>query len=119
MKATRLIIMRTSQVRSIRRQIGTALHIGVLGCEAERARLSDERHDARRRIGLRFATSTKELSAWKGLPVRADFSHSAGSPAWDGELPLGKYVRYFGDGYQTFNDRRQALLAHSGNGRRF
>ena len=112
MKATRLIITAHSLQWAHHSAIaltGFATSVIACGCEAgiEREFDASETPDGRPGVSvLLFATSTKELT--KQLerrvamcvltsPTSAVF---AGMEAQD-KLPLGKYLRYFGDGYQS------------------
>lgn len=120
MKATRIVITADSLTwakHAANAAFGFATSVIACGCEAgiERELSSDETPDGRPGVaGLLFAVSTKELA--KQLERRVSqcvltcptTSLFAGC---DGEesLPLGKNLRYFGDGWQMsklINGRR-------------
>lgn len=111
MKATRLIITAASMrwaMNSAQALTGFATSVIACGCEAgiERELKAAETPDGRPGVSvLLFATSTKELTRQiqnrvgqcvLTSPTSACF---AGLPGGD-PLPLGKTLRYFGDGYQ-------------------
>jgi formylmethanofuran--tetrahydromethanopterin N-formyltransferase len=112
MKATRLIItahnLKWAQ-HSAAALTGFATSVIACGCEAgvERELSAEETPDARPGVAvLLFATSTKELIKQVERRVAMCVLTSPTSAVFAGveteeKLPLGKYVRYFGDGYQT------------------
>lgn len=111
MKATRLIITaanRTWALHAATATTGFATSVIACGCEAgiERELKATETPDGRPGVAvLLFATSTKELTRQLQnrvgqciltSPTSACFAGlAAGDP-----LPLGKTLRFFGDGYQ-------------------
>jgi formylmethanofuran--tetrahydromethanopterin N-formyltransferase len=112
MKATRLII--TAQnlewaYHAARSATGFATSVIGCGCEAgiERELPADETPDGRPGISvLIFAVSTKELIKQLERRVGQCVLTSPTSAAFAGveggePLPLGKYLRFFGDGFQT------------------
>jgi formylmethanofuran--tetrahydromethanopterin N-formyltransferase len=112
MKATRLIItahnLKWAQ-HSAAALTGFATSVIACGCEAgiERELSAEETPDARPGVSvLLFATSTKELVKQLERRVAMCVLTSPTSAVFAGveggeKLPLGQYVRYFGDGYQT------------------
>ncbi len=111
MKATRILITADSLAwakHAARAAFGFATSVIACGCEAgiERELAPDETPDGRPGVaGLLFAVSTKELA--KQLerrvgqcvltcPTTAVFAGCEGGET----LPLGKNLRYFGDGWQ-------------------
>jgi formylmethanofuran--tetrahydromethanopterin N-formyltransferase len=111
MKATRILITADSLAwakHAARAAFGFATSVIACGCEAgiERELAPDETPDGRPGVaGLLFAVSTKELA--KQLerrvgqcvltcPTTAVFAGCEGEES----LPLGKNLRYFGDGWQ-------------------
>ena len=112
MKATRLII--TAQnlewaYHAARSATGFATSVIGCGCEAgiERELPADETPDGRPGISvLLFAVSTKELIKQLERRVGQCVLTSPTSAAFAGveggePLPLGQYLRFFGDGFQT------------------
>jgi formylmethanofuran--tetrahydromethanopterin N-formyltransferase len=112
MKATRLII--TAQnlewaYHAARSATGFATSVIGCGCEAgiERELPADETPDGRPGISvLIFAVSAKELIKQLERRVGQCVLTSPTSAAFAGveggePLPLGKYLRFFGDGFQT------------------
>lgn len=111
MKATRIVITAASMTwakHAANTAFGFATSVIACGCEAgiERELAPEETPDGRPGVaGLLFAVSTKELA--KQLerrvgqcvltcPTTAVFAGCTGEEA----LPLGKNLRYFGDGWQ-------------------
>jgi formylmethanofuran--tetrahydromethanopterin N-formyltransferase len=111
MKATRILITAANMTwakHAANAAFGFATSVIACGCEAgiERELSPEETPDGRPGVaGLLFAVSTKELA--KQLerrvgqcvltcPTTAVFAGCAGEEA----LPLGKNLRYFGDGWQ-------------------
>jgi formylmethanofuran--tetrahydromethanopterin N-formyltransferase len=111
MKATRIVITAASMTwakHAANAAFGFATSVIACGCEAgiERELSPEETPDGRPGVaGLLFAVSTKELA--KQLerrvgqcvltcPTTAVFAGCTGDEA----LPLGKNLRYFGDGWQ-------------------
>jgi formylmethanofuran--tetrahydromethanopterin N-formyltransferase len=112
MKATRLIITAHNlkwEQHSAAALTGFATSVIACGCEAgiERELSAEETPDARPGVSvLLFATSTKELVKQLERRVAMCVLTSPTSAVFAGvegeeKLPLGQYVRYFGDGYQT------------------
>jgi formylmethanofuran--tetrahydromethanopterin N-formyltransferase len=112
MKATRLIITAHNlewAYHAARSATGFATSVIGCGCEAgiERELPADETPDGRPGISvLLFAVSTKELIKQLERRVGQCVLTSPTSAAFAGveggePLPLGKYLRFFGDGFQT------------------
>ncbi|MBI2798882.1 MAG: formylmethanofuran--tetrahydromethanopterin N-formyltransferase [Gammaproteobacteria bacterium] len=111
MKATRLIITAlnpTWAMHSARAVTGFATSVIACGCEAgiERELQPNETPDGRPGVAvLLFSTSTKELTKQLQNRVGQCVLTSPTSACFAGfdsgdPLPLGKTLRYFGDGYQ-------------------
>ena len=111
MKATRLIITAlnpTWAMHSARALTGFATSVIACGCEAgiERELKPNETPDGRPGVAvLLFSTSTKELTKQLQNRVGQCVLTSPTSACFAGfdngdPLPLGKTLRYFGDGYQ-------------------
>ena len=112
MKATRLIITAHDLKWAYHSAValtGFATSVIACGCEAgiERELGPDETPDSRPGVAvLLFATSTKELVKQLERRVAMCVLTSPTSAVFAGieageKLPLGKYLRYFGDGYQA------------------
>jgi formylmethanofuran--tetrahydromethanopterin N-formyltransferase len=112
MKATRLIITAHNlewAYHAARSATGFDTSVIGCGCEAgiERELPADETPDGRPGISvLLFAVSTKELIKQLERRVGQCVLTSPTSAAFAGveggePLPLGKYLRFFGDGFQT------------------
>jgi formylmethanofuran--tetrahydromethanopterin N-formyltransferase len=112
MKATRIIITAHSlewAYHAANAATGFATSVIACGCEAgiERELGTEETPDGRPGVAvLLFAVSGKELARQLERRVGQCVLTSPGSAVFSGleqgePLPLGKSLRYFGDGYQT------------------
>lgn len=112
MKVTRVIITAHSlewAYHAARSATGFATSVIGCGCEAgiERELAGDETPDGRPGVSvLLFAVSTKELTRQLERRVGQCVLTSPTSAVYAGvdggePLPLGKYLRFFGDGFQT------------------
>jgi formylmethanofuran--tetrahydromethanopterin N-formyltransferase len=130
MKATRLLITAHDLTWALHAAVsatGMATSVIACGCEAgiERelsaghaGRPSGRCHPAVRRVGQ----GTRQAGRAARRPVRDDLSdhRRVRRARREGEpVPLGRNLRFFGDGWQIVQgDRRRALLARAGHGRR-
>jgi formylmethanofuran--tetrahydromethanopterin N-formyltransferase len=112
MKATRILITAHNlewAYHAANAATGFATSVIACGCEAgiERELGPDETPDGRPGVSaLLFAVSTKELTRQLTRRVGQCVLTSPTSAVFSGiekgeQLPLGKYLRYYGDGFQT------------------
>lgn len=120
MKATRIIITAMTlkwAYRAANSLTGFASSVIACGCEAdiERELSPSETPDGRPGISVMvFAMSTKDLAKQVPMRVGQSVMTAATTACYAGihsdvMIPLGKNLRYFGDGFQiskTINDRR-------------